>query len=263
MLYQRRVAANTETPKYYRKASALEANPTPAFRLGRGNVVAGYKLLRCLGRGWESTNYLAAEQHSGAIRRLKFYRGHEPDNLELLGHIATIFERFHPTTAVPTYHHMGVWQRNRREIIPFLVFGYIEGKPLNGLLHPRRWHRRWTDVTGLQVLAAIAWKLAAVHDLGYAVGEFPDGVNILVTRDWEPLWCDLDPGFPGEPNEDQPGDLEQFFTILDALAEHKPASRLVARAVKRLGRMRSRSFRASTMREIAERLDALLDAPDG
>ncbi len=236
-----------------------EPNPTRAFRLGRGSVVAGYELLDCLGRGWESTSYLAAEQHSGAIRRMKFFRIDEPEEIELVRHTAATFERLRSTGAVPAYHHMGIWPRNHHERIPYLVLGYIDGKPLNRVLDDGRWHRRWTAVEALTVLVAIARKLAAVHKLGCGVGDFSDGNNILITQCGDAFWCDLEPGLPDAPNRDRANDRDEFFTILDRMAELRPVSPLMARAEKRLARFRDAPFRPSTLQDIAQRLDALLD----
>lgn len=240
-----------------------EAKPTPAFRLGRGCEVANYTLLRPVGRGWESTNYLAAERHSGAVRRLKFYRAARDDDLTDIGHVAATFERLHGTGAVPPYHHMDIWRRNTRESVPFLAFGFIDGEPLTRLLKPGRWHRRWTDRMGLRLLSAIAGKLAAVHATGFAVGDFADGNNLLVRERRDPVWCDLAPGTSDEPNRDQATDLEHFFTILDAMAELEPISDLIGRAVKRLGRIRTRRYRKDTMAEIVDRLSPLIEPPDG
>lgn len=238
-----------------------EPNPTPAIRLGRGTIVAGYRPQCCLGRGWEGTSYLATELRSGVPRRLKFYRIDGLHELPRVGHIAATFERLGSTEAVPRYHHMGLWKRSRRETIPFLAFDYIEGRALTGLLAGGRWHRRWTDVIALTLLAAIARKLAAVHKLGYAVGDFGEGANILVTRNYNPVWCDLGTGLPGEPNHDRDSDLGEFFTILDRLAEHEPASLLVRRAAKRLARFRDGEVGGGTLDKVACRIEAVLDNP--
>ncbi|MCW2244984.1 hypothetical protein M2352_000575 [Azospirillum fermentarium] len=240
-----------------------EVKPVPAFRLRQGCEVAGYTLLHPVGRGWESTSYLAAEHLSGAMRRLKLYRLYDPGDIAAIGHAAATFERLHGTGAVPTYHHMGIWRRNARESVPFLAFGFIDGEPLVRLLKPGRWRRGWNEMTGLRLLSAMAGKLAAVHALGLAVGDFADGNNVIVQDRRDPVWCDLDPGSPDEPNQDQANDLEQWFTILDAMAKHEPVSPLIAQAVRRLGRIRSRRFRAGTMSEIVERLSLLLEPPGG
>lgn len=55
------------------KARMTSPNPMPAYRLGRGTVVCGYRLLRPLGHGWEGTCYLAQEEFSGVVRRMKLY----------------------------------------------------------------------------------------------------------------------------------------------------------------------------------------------
>lgn len=240
-----------------------EVKPVPAFRLGRGCEVAGYTLLHPVGRGWESTSYLAAERLSGAVRRLKFYRAYDSGDIAAVGHVAATFDRLHGTGAVPAYHHMDIWRRNARESAPFLALGFIDGVPLTRLLQPGRWRRGWSDMTGLRLLSAIAAKLAAVHALGLGVGDFQDGNNIIVKNRRDPVWCDLDAGTPDEPNRDRETDLWHWFTLLDAMAEHRPVSPLIARAVRKLGRIRNRHFRADSMTEIVGRLSPLIEPPDG
>ncbi|TAN50005.1 MAG: hypothetical protein EPN26_10625, partial [Rhodospirillales bacterium] len=60
---------------------------------------------------------------------MKFYRSMDGGHADQVGHVAATFDRLAPTGAVPVYHHMGVWQRGRRSI-PFLVFDFVEGRPL-------------------------------------------------------------------------------------------------------------------------------------
>lgn len=215
-----------------------EPNPTPAFRLGCGTVVSGYRLVRCLGRGWESTSYLATEVHSGVVRRLKFYRQDESLDLDYLGHVGVTFEALAPTGAVPTYHHMGVWRRGR-DSVPFLVFEYVEGRPLGALLQAGRWRRGWSDRRGLQVLAALADKLAAIHAMGLAAGDVT-GDNVLVTPDSDVRLVDIEAGWPGEPNTDMADDGESFFMILGTMAEHEPVSPLMVKVRRKLERFRAR-----------------------
>ena len=90
-----------------------EPNPMPAFRLGCGAVVCGYRLLRRLGHGGGGTSYLAQEEFSGLVRRVKFYRSMDGRHADQVGHVAATYDRLATTGAVPAYHHMGVWRRGR------------------------------------------------------------------------------------------------------------------------------------------------------
>lgn len=232
-------------------------NPTPAFRLGCGCVVAGYRLLRCLGRGWESTSYLATEEASGVLRRLKFYRPCSDRPPGYLGHTAATFDLLHPIGAVPAYHHMSVWQRNRREHIPYLVFGYIDGMPLTKLLDRGRWGRAWRPEMALGLLASMARRIAAAHALGRALGDFEYGNNIMVLTNGGAMWCDLDPGSPDEPNDWYEGDRNDLFTTLDRLLALQPVAPAVERAARAIGRWRGCRVRQQTFERISAVLSEL------
>lgn len=229
-------------------------NPMPAYRLGRGSVVCGYRLLRPLGYGWEGTCYLAQEEFSGVIRRVKFYRSMDGRHADQVGHVAATFDRLAHTGAVPAYHHMGVWQRGRRSI-PFMVFDFVEGRPLVQTLAPERWRRGWDDRRAVAVLASLAGKLAAVHAAGLAIGDFPHGHNILVTPEQDAVWCDITAGWQNEPFTDLAADAANFFTILDSMAAHQPVSPLIAAVRRRLNRLRDRRRWAGGF----ERITALLE----
>lgn len=232
-------------------------NPTPAFRLGCGCVVAGYRLLRCLGRGWESTSYLATEEASGVLRRLKFYRPSNEWPPGFLGHTAATFDLLHPTGAVPAYHHMGVWQRNRREAIPYLVLNYIDGVPLTKMLDRGRWGRTWRPEQALRLAASMARRIAAVHALGRALGDFEYGNNIMVLADGCAMWCDLGPGSPELPNDWYEGDRIDFFTTLDRLLALQPVAPALERAARAIGRWRGCRVRQQTFARISAVLDDL------
>lgn len=216
-----------------------EPNPMPAFRLGCGTTVCGYRLLRRLGHGWEGTSYLAQEAFSGVVRRVKFYRSMDGQHADQVGHVAATYDRLAATGAVPVYHNMGVWRRGRQSI-PFLAFDYIDGQPLSKMLMPGRWRRGWTDRKAVDVLAVLAGKLAAVQDTGLAIGDFPHGHNIMVTPDQDAVWCDITAGWLDEPFTDQAADAANFFTILDLLATHQPESPLIVTVCRRLARFRDR-----------------------
>jgi hypothetical protein len=143
------------------------------------------------------------------------------------------FEALASTGAVPPYHHAGSWCRNGREEIPFLVFGYIDGKPLTSYLDRGRWGRAWRPETAAQVLHAMATKLAAVHALGRAVGDFEGGANVMVpATGGGAIWCDLDVGTPEGPNLCMTTDRDHFFTVLDRMFALEP----VPLPIKQIGR---------------------------
>jgi hypothetical protein len=229
-------------------------NPTPAYRLGRGRVVCGYRLLRPLGHGWEGTCYLAQEEFSGVVRRVKFYRSMDGRHADQVGHVAATFDRLAHTGAVPAYHHMGVWQRGRRSI-PFLVTGFIEGRPLVQTLAAGRWRRGWDERRAVAVLASLAGKLAAIHATGLAIGDFAQGHNILVRGQADAVWCDITAGWVGEPFTDQAEDAAGFYSILDGMAAHQPDAPLIAAVRRRLDRLRHRRRWAGGFERIAALLE--------
>lgn len=237
-------------------------NPTPAFRLGCGTPVAGYTLLRCLGRGWESTSYLATEPYSSTLRRLKFYRISDDWDRERMLRVPATFEALAATGAVPPYHHAGSWWRNGREEIPFLVFGYIDGKPLTSYLVRRRWGRAWRPEGAARALGAMAAKLAAVHALGRAVGDFEGGANVMVPASGGAVWCDLDVGTPEGPNLDMANDRDDFFSVLDRMLGVEPVSPLIKRIARALMPFRTRKrVNEQTLAAMTARLDELIEGP--
>ncbi len=231
-----------------------EPNPTPSYRVPSGTMVDGYRLIRCIGRGWESTSYLATEETGEALRRVKLYRFADPD---YLGLTVETFARFHSIGIVPSCCGMGTWRRNRRKTIRFLVFDYIKGKPLKDILRPCRWRRSWQPAAALGVLGGMAAKIAAVHKLDRAVGDFERGGNILVQPNGDAMWCDLDTGSPEEPNTSFEGDRDHFFTILDLLSAHQPEDDTVRRAERALARFRDGEVTGRTFGYIARALDRL------
>ncbi len=238
--------------QHFQAGSLLfEPNPTPAYRVRSGSVVAGYRLIRRIGRGWESTSYLA-ESASGMMCRVKLYRDTDADHVRLT---ASAFERFHVTGIVPRCHEMGIWLRNARDKIPFLVFDYIEGKPLTTILRPGCWRRSWRPETALGVLRRMATKIAAVHKLGRAVGDFEHGSNILLRSDGDAVWCDLDPGSPDEPNTWIEGDRGHFFSVVDRLAAHQPANGTIQHAAKVLSPFRDCRVTERTFGRVVRALD--------
>ncbi|TAN53899.1 MAG: hypothetical protein EPN26_06550 [Rhodospirillales bacterium] len=171
-----------------------------------------------------------------------------------IGHVAATFDRLASTGAVPAYHHMGVWQRGRRSI-PFMVFDFVEGRPLVRTLAPERWRRGWDERRAVAVLASLAGKLAAIHATGLAIGDFSQGHNILVRGQADPVWCDITAGWVGEPFTDQAEDAAGFFSILDCMAAHQPESPLITAICRRLNRLRDRRRWAGGFERIAALLE--------
>lgn len=172
------------------------------------------------------------------------------------------FAALAPTGAVPPYHHAGLWQRNGSKEIPFDVFGYIDGKSLTSHLDRGCWGRAWRPEGAAWVLGAMATKLAAVHALGRAVGDFEGGANIIVPASGGAIWCDLDLGTPEGPNLDMANDRDDFFSVLDRMLALEPVSPLIKQIARALKPFRTRKrVNDQTLAAMAARIGELTESP--
>lgn len=231
-------------------SSLPDRNPTPAFRLGKGRQIHGYRLISCLGNGWEGTSYLAHEELTGAVRRLKFFRTNTEEEVRQVRTIASTWNRLSQSGAVPTYHHMGIWQRHGEEEIPFVVTDYVEGIPFPTFLASKKWN----DREMIAILGRIAQKLAATHALGLAIGDFEHGTNILLTQDHQPFWCDIAPGEKRKPFRGIAADAEDFFSIVDAVLSQLEPSSAAIQTLSSTNNFRDQTWRKGTFRRVAKTL---------
>jgi hypothetical protein len=204
--------------------------PSPPLHLPPGTLIDGYRLGRRLGHGREGTVYRAVERSSGITVALKLICDTGPSSRHAARHTARVFHQLRGTGAVAVYHRLGLATTACGTALVYLVFDHLTGPMLADLLECRRWHRHWGEADAVVVLQRLTARLAMVHRLGLAVGDFELGNNIILTGGaaLQPVFCDLDPGSPGAPNRDFATDLELVHGIAATLAGVSAPSRRIA-----------------------------------
>jgi serine/threonine protein kinase len=221
--------------------------PQPSFRLGINRKIDNYKLLRCLGHGWEGTAYLAQERGSHAIRVLKFYRLYDDVTSKYLTQVARICESLGQMSVTARYFHSGQWYR-QAEKLPYCVFEHLDGIRFEHLLKRKHWARGWGETEAIGTISMLAFKLALAHDQGFALGDFENGNNIILCRNNDPVWCDASfVAEDGKPNRDFREDWRMLLLIVEQLAMRKPRSRQIAKIENWLRSWRTHDFNRRSM----------------
>lgn len=196
-----------------------------SFRIPPGARIGNYKVLHCLGRGFECEVYAAGEVPTGVKRALKIFPDGDVEHTRLIVHRARIYERLSTTGSVVGYHHLGrTFLATSGESIIFLVFDLLAGVGVNQYMKQLRGIASNREREAIRLTSEIAEKISRVHALGYAVGDFEAGSNIIIRMaDRQPIFCDLEAGSPNNPNKDFQNDLEEFCVL----------SRLIFRGLRR------------------------------
>ena len=77
-----------------------------SFCLRRGGRIGNYRVIRCLGRGYEGEVYAVREVPSGVMRAMKIVRCVDADTVEHITRTARLLEFLRDTGASPRYYHM-------------------------------------------------------------------------------------------------------------------------------------------------------------
>jgi tRNA A-37 threonylcarbamoyl transferase component Bud32 len=197
------------------------------LKLSKGTRVGSYRIDRPLGRGWEGEVYAVEEVPTAAERAMKLIARQVDVSTRVVVHTAWFFEQLASSGAVARYFHMGTWFLEDNEGLFFLVFERLHGKTLKDYIEDEQ--DAWTEQRALRMVRQVAEAIARVHALGYAVGDFDTGTNIVVTGDAadpRPIFCDLDPGAPDAPNTNFANDAEELLTLARWLAPKKQSSEM-------------------------------------
>lgn len=193
-----------------------------SLNLKPGTRIAGYRIVKPLGRGWEGEVYSAVEVPTDAARAIKIIARENLDSVRQVISTAWFFEQLASTRSVARYFHMGQWFLDDNEGLFFLVFEHLEGPTLADFLAEGRRRGTHNELDAINLVRRVAAAIARVHEVGYAVGDFEDGSNIIISgppHDRRPIFCDLDPGEPDRPNVDFRSDAKEMVTLADRVFE--------------------------------------------
>ena len=232
----------------------------PPFGLRPGMRVGNYRLIGQVGRGYEAEVYAAVEVPSGARRAIKLYPQEDHSDLQKAAHRAWYYDQLSGTGSVAKYHHLTHWILDDGESILCLIFDLLDGLDLDKHLRQVRGRVPVREKESLRLIAAIAEKIGRVHRLGYGVGDFQHGGNIMVLRKSnEPMFVDLETGEPGCANVDLGNDSDELNELLDFLFP-RVLRRDVYQQVKLLiEHYLQTDIRRDTMTRLSKKLVGLLE----
>lgn len=140
---------------------------------------AYYKVVECLGRGWEGEVYKVLETATGIERAAKLFYPMRNPHGRTLQRYARKLNKLRSVPAIIQYHHRGTARIGGRTT-EFLVSEYVEGELLTALTR-RQPGKRFQVYEALHLLHALAMAVEPIHQLGEYHGDLhPD--NIIVHR---------------------------------------------------------------------------------
>lgn len=160
-----------------------------------GDEIAGHRVLRLIGTGFEGETYLVRHGSSNLLRTLKLFRGR--DRAQEVRMTARRFQRLSGISSVKQFRDVG-------------GFG---GQPSVGTRH---WIA-FDDVVGIsldhlickgairsphRMALALLEALHPVHERRMAIGDFDRGRNVIRSTNGRYVFCDLD---AGDPKNSPPG----------------------------------------------------------
>jgi len=191
-----------------------------SFNLEPATRIGNYSVIDNIGRGWEGEVYKVKEVPTEATRAMKLFRMDELDSVRHLVHFAWYYEQVRCTGHFPIYYHYGQWFLDDDNGCWFLVFEFIDGKPLKALVSGCS--KADKEVLFFQLASAVA----DVHEHGYAVGDFYTLDNVFLAKRSGIVFIDCDPGQPDYPNCDFRNDCKEELIPAATLifGRSKPAS---------------------------------------
>jgi serine/threonine protein kinase len=166
-----------------------------------GDVIGAYRVIGYLGTGHESDVYLVRHIKSEKKYSLKLLRGRNtPQEVESA---AIFYRKLAHCSSVKRLRRVGALSPQRSVGIRYyLVFEYVQGVSLDCYLAGDY------EVPIPILIFRLAQALERIHRTGLAIGDFSQGRNILVEKGTQRLvFCDLDYGEAGYPNQNQGEDL--------------------------------------------------------
>jgi len=157
----------------------MEPAPLPA----PGDVVAGHTLLRKAGEGGAGIVYKARNGACGfrAVKLLRPEKADRPEEVEAFRQEARATSAARHESVVEV-HACGV-----EDGVHYLVMEFVDGPPLDRLLHARG-RLPWRVAAGIAIAAARA--LGHAHGLGFLHRDVKPG-NVLLYRDGRPRLIDF------------------------------------------------------------------------
>ena len=232
----------------------------PTFGLRPGTVLGGYQIKRILGRGYEAEVFEAIEIPTGVRRALKIYRIEETDDLERVIHRAWFFERLSNTGSVARYIHLGTgFLPTNGKPAAMLLMELIQGVTIDRYLRTIKGRKLQREQQYLRLLARIAEKIARIHRLDFAVGDFENLKNVIVKPTGEPIIVDLEPGEKGDPNRDFGNDLSELLSLFDLIFPVGDRRKLYRDAKATLEDAMERPFRRDVLKWISKRMMILAE----
>lgn len=165
-----------------------------SFNLTRGARIGNYCILETIGRGCEGEVFKVTEVPTGAIRALKLYRTIELESVRHLIHFAWFYEQVRPCGHFPIYYHYGQWFFGRDQGCWYLIFEFVKGTPLDKQI------KGLTRKQKVELFFELLNAVADVHKCGFAVGDFANLNNVILTPQEQIVFTDCEPGSPGRPN---------------------------------------------------------------
>jgi serine/threonine protein kinase len=150
------------------------------FNLHAGRLLANkYRVIKCLGAGWEGEVYLVREEVSGIERAAKFFFPQRNPGNRTLSFYAKKLHKLRHSSILIQYHTQETI-RYRGVPITFLVSEYVEGQLLSDFLsrHPGK---RLSPFQGLHLLHALASGIESIHHMREYHGDLHTD-NIVIQR---------------------------------------------------------------------------------
>ena len=208
----------------------------PPVDLARGDRVGGFCVRSILGWGAEGVAADVRDEFLGVHRVLKAFPA-TSFWIKRIRYVTEVLLKLGALDVCPAPITGGVSSTNRGVPVVYLVVERRIGRPLEAMFK-----RPWSEARALGFMDNLVDAVARVHDIGWAMGDFEAGNNIVVIKG-KPLFIDI--GFGDEPFG-RPSFEEDFECLADVarrLAQQsgslgliKAARSLADRSERRLNR---------------------------
>lgn len=225
-----------------------------SFNLTRGARIGSYCILESIGRGCEGEVYKVIEVPTGALRALKLYRTIELESVGHLIHFAWFYEQVRPCGHFPIYYHYGQWFLEGDQGCWYLVFEFVQGTTLDK--HMKGLTRNQKVELFFELLEAVA----DVHKCGFAVGDFANLNNVILTPREQIVFTDCEPGSPGRPNRNFEADCTSELPEAVKVMFGKAIPPLIKTLLKEITSIQQ--FRRTTLKSILRKVNRSDQATD-
>ncbi len=214
------------------------ADDGPPVDLARGDRVGGFRVRSILGWGVEGVSADVVDEFLGVRRVLKAYPA-EGYWIGRLRHVAEVFGALSAIDICPAPIVGGVGSTDRGVPLAYFVVERRIGRSLEDMLR-----QRWSENRAIDMFESLLDRVSRVHNVGWALGDFAGGNNIVVINR-RPLFIDI--GFP-EGAAARPTYGEDFECLADIarlLAQQSRSTKLIQTARSLVERSERRLDRRS------------------